>query len=169
MLPRRGQVFLEGTPRGLRAAKALLPGGQGNWGETYGASPQSTTLVAQAPVGPGSGTPVSPALSSSSGSTPPDDHAGFVRRRFSLAGGDDGFAGGGGAVVVGVSVGGGAHVRHGQRRSMSFGGSSDDGMSNGTAGQPGAGVMTTWTGGGTGGMGGAGMTTWPLSVVANVG
>lgn len=114
----------------------------------------------------GSGTPVSPALSSSSGGTPPDEHAGFVRRRFALTGVDDTVIGTAGGIVVHGSNG---NVRHGQRRSMSFGGSSDDGLSSGGGGAPGGGVMTTWNGGSSGTGNAGGLTSWPLSVVANVG
>ncbi|CAM9905144.1 unnamed protein product, partial [Ectocarpus sp. 13 AM-2016] len=150
------QVFLEGTPRGLRAAKALLParvsgGCSGNnnnasaaWGDTFSPS-----------MAGAGGTPVSPALSSTPGTTPPDE-AGFVRRRFTLGGADDmyvhGGGGWGGTSVDGLGGGGGG-IRQGQRRSVSFGASSDESLCNGPAG---GGQGPGWTGS-------------ALSVVANVG
>ncbi|CAM9991970.1 unnamed protein product, partial [Laminaria digitata] len=142
------KVFLEGTPRGLRAAKALLPGGlSGSIGSSSGGV--SDTFCPS--MAGGGGTPSSPALSSSPGTTPPDESAGFVKRRFSLGGTDDLFVPGTGVMVVGANgVISGSNVRAGQRRSMSFGASSDDSSTHGP----------------TSGGGGAG---WPLSVVANVG
>lgn len=150
------QVFLEGTPRGLRAAKALLParipgisgGGSSNgvaWGDTFSPS-----------MAGGGGTPSSPALSSSPGTPPADESGGIVRRRFSLGGADDVYVPGAGVMV---------NLRQGQRRSISFGASSDESLSAG-GGAGGGG----WAGAGPGG--GVMTTTgapWPLSVVANVG
>ncbi|CAN0380956.1 unnamed protein product, partial [Ectocarpus sp. 12 AP-2014] len=150
------QVFLEGTPRGLRAAKALLParvsGGCGRNNNNASAAWGDTFSPSMAGAG---GTPVSPALSSTPGTTPPDE-AGFVRRRFTLGGADDmyvhGGGGGGGTSVDGLGGGGGG-IRQGQRRSVSFGASSDESLCNGAAG---GGQGPGWTGS-------------ALSVVANVG
>lgn len=144
------QVFLEGTPRGLRAAKVLLPGAAACWSDTF--SPSPTAVGANL---------TNPTLSTSPGSTPPDESGSSVRRRFSIGGADEMYGPGGGGVLVGV----GGNIRQGQRRSVSFGASSDDSSSGSGGGASGA--VVSWTGPG-GGEGGA-ATPWPLSVVATVG
>ncbi|CAN0343729.1 unnamed protein product [Pylaiella littoralis] len=172
------QVFLEGTPRGLRAAKALLParapGTNGNGGccsgHGHGSAAARSDTFSPSMAG-GGGTPVSPALSSTPSTTPPDESSGgFVRRRFCLGGADDMLVPGGGAGGVtvtglGAGVGGGAGARQGKRRSVSFGASSDDGSCHGGAGS----VLGGGVGSGGGGGWAGSATGWPLSVVANVG
>ena len=174
----RVQVFLEGTARGLRAAKALLPVGAPGVGSLQRANPlwnDATSSSSSPPLGGAadgsSSTPVSPAVSSSSPlSTPPDDAGGFVGRRYSMVGADDLCVPGTGISVLGSS---GVPLRHGQRRSMSFG-SSDDSPSHGAAGGVGvSGRGSGLGGGGWGASGGSGNggsgASWPLSYVTNVG
>lgn len=153
-------MFLEGTARGLRAAKALLPVRSPGVG---GSNPKPQPLTdALSPSTPGSN-PVSPVVSSSPTSALPDENSrrGFVGRRYTLGGADDMCVPGAGGIPV-PSGGSGMNLRQGQRRSMSFG-SSDDNSSHGVGG--GGGV--TASGGGRGGT--AYGSSWPLSYVTNLG
>lgn len=154
------QVFLEGTARGLRAAKALLPVRSSGVG---GSNPKPQPLTdALSSSTPGS-SPVSPVISSSTNSALPDENSGrgFLGRRYTLGGADDMCVPGAGGIPV-LSGGGGMNLRQGQRRSMSFG-SSDDNSSHG--GGSGGGMAA-----GAGGRGGAAYgSSWPLSYVTNLG